>query len=81
MVEQQAPKAGNQEVAVEAEITVEHEKNSAWSHVEALLEEERRLSFLDVCHRYPKIVWWSFFWCMTAVACMTRGLAHDTKID
>ncbi|KAL2813414.1 maltose permease [Aspergillus granulosus] len=52
----------------ELETTIEQEKHAIGQHIEALVEEEHNLTFLAVCRLYPKIVWWSFFWCLTAVA-------------
>ncbi|CAG8171014.1 unnamed protein product [Penicillium olsonii] len=44
------------------------ETTMSQEHIETVMETERSLTFLAVCSRYPKIVGWSFFWCMTAVA-------------
>lgn len=41
-------------------------------HLESLGDEEHKLTFVALCRQYPKIVWWSFFWCMTAVSCRTE---------
>lgn len=47
----------------------DQEKTLSRDQVGDVLEMEHNLTFLDVCSQYPKIVVWSFFWCMTAVAC------------
>ncbi|KAI1054703.1 hypothetical protein LB505_014395 [Fusarium chuoi] len=28
---------------------------------------EHNLTFKDIARKHPKIIWWSFFWCMCAV--------------
>jgi hypothetical protein len=47
----------------------ENEKTVSPENIETILEAERKLTFRNVCSQYPKIVVWSLFWCMTAVAC------------
>jgi len=42
-------------------------------HLDALGNEEHNLTFVALCRQYPKIVWWSFFWCMTVVTCMPKS--------
>ncbi|KAF4963198.1 hypothetical protein FSARC_8776 [Fusarium sarcochroum] len=37
---------------------------------------EHSLTFKDVAKKYPKIIWWSFFWCMCAV-----GWGFDTQVN
>ncbi|KAH7201512.1 general substrate transporter [Fusarium oxysporum] len=37
---------------------------------------EHNLTFRDVARRHPKIIWWSFFWCMCAV-----GWGFDTQVN
>lgn len=51
--------------------TDEHAKALSYEleNMDNLLEVEHNLTFRAVWSRYPKIVGWSFFWCMTAVAC------------
>jgi hypothetical protein len=70
---------GNSENApagLEPETTIELEKDAIGQHIEALTEEEHNLTFLAVCRQYPQIVWWSFFWCLTAVACTSWAASH-----
>ncbi|KAI8713561.1 MFS domain-containing protein [Fusarium sp. LHS14.1] len=37
---------------------------------------EHNLTFRDVARKHPKIIWWSFFWCMCAV-----GWGFDTQFN
>lgn len=78
MAHHEAAMVGPQEVDAQlgAEVVIEGEKHDAEEQIEALVREEHTLTFRDVCRQYPKIVWWSFFWCMSAVAC--KSLAPRT---
>ncbi|KAH7139986.1 general substrate transporter [Dactylonectria estremocensis] len=46
------------------------------SFFEEFNASEHRLRFRDVARKYPKIIWWSFFWCMCAV-----GWGFDTQVN
>ncbi|VUC27017.1 unnamed protein product [Clonostachys rosea] len=38
--------------------------------------KEHRLRFRDVARHHPRIIWWSFFWCMCAI-----GWGFDTQVN
>ncbi|KAJ9144194.1 Maltose permease [Pleurostoma richardsiae] len=44
--------------------------------VNELAAREPEMTFLDVAKKHPKIIWWSFFWCMCAV-----GWGFDTQVN
>lgn len=52
--------------------SVEHKAVSdehASDQIQAANANEHNLTFRDVARKHPKIIWWSFFWCMCAVGC------------
>lgn len=71
MAHHEAALVGSQDVDAQlaTEVVGGTEKYATGEQIEALVQEEHTLTFRDVCRQYPKIVWWSFFWCMSAVAC------------
>ncbi|KAF7556651.1 hypothetical protein G7Z17_g1189 [Cylindrodendrum hubeiense] len=46
------------------------------SGLESYNANEHNLTFRQVVQKHPKIVWWSFFWCMCAV-----GWGFDTQVN
>lgn len=81
MAHHEAALVGSQDVDAQlaTEVVGGTEKYATGEQIEALVQEEHTLTFRDVCRQYPKIVWWSFFWCMSAVAC--KSLASHMRID
>ena len=37
--------------------------------IENAIDKERSVPLRDIVRRNPRIIWWSFFWCMCAVGC------------
>ncbi|KIW98279.1 uncharacterized protein Z519_01863 [Cladophialophora bantiana CBS 173.52] len=70
MAHQEAAMVGSQNFATQSEVDVKagRETYTKGEGIKTLVEEEHGLTFVAVCRKYPKSVWWSFFWCMTAVA-------------
>ncbi|KAL4789146.1 maltose permease [Aspergillus venezuelensis] len=54
--------------AGEVKPTAENMEKAPEKNLDAFVEEEHGMTFLAVCRQYPKVVWWSFYWCLTAVA-------------
>ncbi|KAJ4508074.1 hypothetical protein HRR83_005655 [Exophiala dermatitidis] len=70
MARPEAALSGSQKVDTQpaTEVAMDSEKYATGEQIEALVQEEHTLTFRGLCSQYPKIVWWSFFWCMSAVA-------------
>lgn len=43
--------------------------------IENAINKEHSVSLRDTARKTPKIIWWSFFWCMCAVGCKFSFLA------
>ncbi|KAF5581628.1 maltose permease [Fusarium pseudocircinatum] len=59
--------------------TVEHMAISGkhvLDQIQVANANEHSLTFKDVARKHPKIIWWSFFWCMCAV-----GWGFDTQVN
>ncbi|KAJ3533501.1 hypothetical protein NM208_g7959 [Fusarium decemcellulare] len=62
-----------------ASATVEHDAipdKLDVNRIDLANTNEHDLSFRDVAKNHPKIIWWSFFWCMCAV-----GWGFDTQVN
>ncbi|KAJ5150918.1 uncharacterized protein N7482_010170 [Penicillium canariense] len=48
----------------------------SWTPADADADRERHLTVLETFRKHPTIVFWSFFWCMTAL-----GWGFDTQVN
>lgn len=53
---------------------VECEQSAAKAHATTDYEHEQHLTLKEVARKHPKLILWTFFWCMCALGCKTyRG--------
>ncbi len=66
-----AAAAGKAETYHKSEAEIEPAQGASVSKnaIDEHAAREHSMTFRDVARKHPKIIWWSFFWCMCAVGC------------